>query len=334
MIFRYNLGKYLVILLLISLCGFSGCKSKQGGSPVENGGSNFSEDSAKAEEAYGYEVIPLEREGVSLHLDRMWVEGSKPSKNILLVHGVTFSSFEFDINYKDYSLVRRLAREGYSVWRLDIAGFGQSGEVEDGFIPDSQYASEDINAAVEKILEVSGQEKIDVLGWSWGTVTVGLFAVAHPEYINKLVLYAPILSGIGEYTVNEPFNHNNWVGAAGDFQRLEDGSIDYDITDPVIVDTFCSGAWYYDKESSPNGGRKDVCVSKTVKLIDLEKVTVPTLLICGDKDPYLNYDLVNTAIDLLPKGSVFEMIEGGSHVVYIEKPYYKDFQERLLKFLG
>ena len=53
----------------------------------------------------------LERNGISLHLD-----------------------------YQDYSLVRRLAGEGYAVWRIDIAGYGQSGPGE-GFTKASQKIS-------------------------------------------------------------------------------------------------------------------------------------------------------------------------------------------------
>ena len=69
------------------------------------------------------------------------------------------------------------------------------------------------------------------------------------------------------------------------------------------------------------------------KLIAPEEITVPTLVICGDKDPYLNYDLVNAALEHLPEGSELEVLEGGSHVVYIEKPYYRTFQDKLLRFL-
>ena len=78
-------------------------------------------------------------------------DGTEPKDNILLMHGSTYSSHEFDINYEDYSLVRRLAREGYAVWRLDVAGYGQSGKVEDGLMPDTAYAAEDIRAAMELI---------------------------------------------------------------------------------------------------------------------------------------------------------------------------------------
>ena len=291
--------------------------------------------SSRAEQsvAYSYTEYPVERNGIDLHLDRMEVLGNGQEKNILLIHGVTYSSHEFDIDYQDYSLVRFLAREGYAVWRLDIAGFGQSEEVEDGFLPDSDYAAEDIRAAVDKICEVSGQEKIDLLGWSWGTVTTGRFVSNHPEHIGRLVLYAPILSGLGKTRITEPFHHNTWEHAVDDFQKNEDGTFDHSITDPVVIELLCSSSWHYDKESSPNGGRRDICVDKAKSLIDLKKITVPTLVICGDKDPYLDFDRVNAVLDDLPDHSALEVIEGASHVAFIEKPYYRDFQDRLIRFL-
>ena len=132
---------------------------------------------------YDYDEFPLERNGIALHLDRVKVEGTDPDRNILLVHGLTYSSHEFDINYQDYSLVRLLARDGYAVWRVDVAGYGRSGQVEDGFMPDSDYAGEDINAAVDLIVAETGIDQIDVLGWSWGTVTSSRFAAKYPDSV-------------------------------------------------------------------------------------------------------------------------------------------------------
>ena len=283
--------------------------------------------------SYTYKEYPLERNGISLHLDCLKKSANTPQKSILLIHGVTYSSHEFDIDYKDYSLVRKLAREGYAVWRLDIAGFGQSGAVENGFIPDSDYAAEDINAAVTKIVNETKEDKIDILGWSWGTVTTSRFAAKYPEHINKLVLYAPIMSGLGQYDVTEEYHYNSWEHAADDFQKNEDGSFDYSVVEPAVVEIFCSSCWHYDREKSPNGGRRDLCVPTTKILINLEKITVPTLVICGDKDPYLNFDLINTSLSSLPQGSELEIIKGGSHVMYIEKPFYHNFQKRLIQFL-
>ncbi|MBR2765873.1 MAG: alpha/beta hydrolase [Blautia sp.] len=285
------------------------------------------------EYTYSYEEYALERNGIALHLDRVAVEDTEPEKNILLVHGLTYSSHEFDIDYEDYSLVRFLAREGYAVWRVDIAGYGRSGEVEDGFMPDSDYAAEDINAAVELITQETGADKLDVLGWSWGTVTSSRFAVKYPEHINKLVLYAPILSGLGDYDVDEDFHYNTWEHAADDFQKDVDGNFDLTITDPVIIEMYCSSCWHYDRDYSPNGGRRDLLVDSSEKLIDTESITVPTLVICGDQDPYLNYDLVNTVTETLPEGSALEVIPGASHAVMIEAPFYQDFQDRVIAYL-
>lgn len=282
---------------------------------------------------YSYTDHSFERNGVKLHLDCIEAANKKPQKQILLTHGVTYSSHEFDIDYEDYSLVRFLVSEGYAVWRLDIAGFGQSGEVKDGFMPDSDYAADDISAAVDNIISTVGKNKIDLLGWSWGTVTASRYIKKSSEHINKLVLYAPILSGIGKGEVNEAFHHNTWEHAADDFQHNESGDYDLSITDPVMINMFCSSCWRYDKEHSPNGGRKDLCVDKSKELIDLSAIKVQTLIICGSNDPYLNYDLINTAQKKLPEGSQTKVISGGAHVIMYEKPYYHEFQKELKDFL-
>ena len=309
---------FLCIVLLVSL--LTGCQT--------------SRDQAHGiPDTFSYQDCSFERNGITLHLDCVAREGKDPEKQILLVHGVTYSSHEFDIDYADYSLVRCLAREGYAVWRLDIAGYGRSGKVDDGYMPDSDYAAEDIGAAVERIVLLSGEDKIDLLGWSWGTVTAGRYAAKHPQHINKLVLYAPVLSGIGEYDVNEAFHHNTWEHAADDFQRDGNGDYDYSITEPVMIDLFCSSCWHYDGEYSPNGGRRDLCVDRSETLIDLAALSVPTLIICGDKDPYLNYDRIHAAADQLPEGSATEIIPGGAHMIMYEKPYYHEFQSRLTAFL-
>ena len=325
-----------ILLLSVMMLAFSACTPQKDSKADVSAATDVSvsADESKDERSYTKTTYPLSRNGVALHLDRTVAAGTAPEKNILLTHGVTYSSHEFDVDYKDYSLVRFLARQGYAVWTLDIAGFGQSGEVEDGFMPDSDYAAEDIHAAVEKIVAESGIDKTDILGWSWGTVTAGRFAAKYPEHINRLVLYAPILSGIGKYEVTEPFHHNDWEHAADDFQRTAEGGFDYAITEPEMIEMFCSSCWHYDKEHSPNGGRRDICVDKTEKLIELSKITVPTLVICGSNDPYLNYELVNTSVNELPNGSELQIIEGGAHVIMYEKPYYKAFQNKLSAFLA
>ncbi len=307
------------LCLILGICGLTGCGT---------------DAQTVSETVFDHSEVPLERNGIDLHLDCVSVEGEEPQKDILLIHGVTYSSNEFDTDYKDYSLVRRLAKEGYNVWRLDIAGFGQSEEVDDGFMPDSDYAAQDIDAAVEMIRKTTGHEKIDILGWSWGTVTVSRYAAAHAGHIRRIILYAPILSGIGEYEVTEAFHHNTWEHAEDDFRKKEDGSLDLAVTEKNVIDIYCSNCWHYDGEYSPNGGRRDICVSEDEELIDLTKLANPTLIIYGDNDPYLNMEKLAKSDKLLPDGSDMEVIHGGSHVMMIEKQYYHTFQDKLVSFLG
>lgn len=282
---------------------------------------------------YAIETFPLERAGVKLYLQRLSVAGDVPSRQLLLVHGLTYSSHEFDVDVADYSLARYLARQGFAVWSVDIAGYGRSEEVQNGFLPDSLYAAEDIATAADKILQISGQKKLDVLGWSWGTVTSALFASKHPDLVNKLVLYAPILTGLGKADVKNAFNHNTWEHAAGDFQTGPDGEIDYAIAEPGVVNAFQSGAWRHDKDSSPNGGRRDLLVEKDKILISFAGLKMPTLVIGGDKDPYLNLPMLEKEIAKLPQGSRFELIPGAAHAAMMEKPYYRRFREVVASFL-
>ena len=285
---------------------------------------------------YSEKAYPLERKGVPLHLERITVEGTAPEREILLVHGVTYSSHQFDLDYEDYSLARRLAREGYGVWLLDIAGFGRSGPVADGFTPDSDYAAGDVAAAAERILRETGREKIDLLGWSWGTVTVSRFVTARPELVERLVLYGPVLRGVGGALgaeVTEPFHHNSWAHVTEEFPRNEDGSFDESFIDPALLHLLCSNCWRYDGEYSPNGGRRDVSAPETVELIDLTRIRMPTLVICGDEDFYMDYDRIRRAPELLPEGSALEMIPGGSHDLLFERGNHREFQDRIVRFL-
>lgn len=36
----------------------------------------------------------------------------------------------------------------------------------------------------------------------------------------------------------------------------------------------------------------------------------------------------------LPEHSALEVIKGASHVAFLEKPYHRDFQDRLFRFLN
>ena len=144
---------------------------------------------ARADAATEYQIqtFPLERNGVALHLQRLAVAGTQPQRQILLVHGLTYSSHEFDVNYADYSLARYLAARGFAVWTFDVAGYGESQEVEDGFMPNSDYAAEDAAAAAaeqERLVVI-----IDIKRRRFDMPDAG-FDIAGQDIVDKIVMRA------------------------------------------------------------------------------------------------------------------------------------------------
>ncbi len=123
---------------------------------------------------------------------------------VLLIHGLTYSSHEFDVDYKDYSCARSLTRNGFGVWRLDLSGYGASDTVQDGFAVDADAAAAEIATAVAYIRETTGVTQVDLLGWSWGTVTAARMVVQHHDWIRRLVLYAPIVQGFDQPSPSTP----------------------------------------------------------------------------------------------------------------------------------
>ena len=67
--------------------------------------------------------------------------------------------------------------------------------------------------------------------------------------------------------------------------------------------------------------------------IDPAAIQVPTLVIGGDKDPYLNLDSMRAAMSKLPSGSKLEIMPGAAHAMMMEKPYYKEFRQKVVEFL-
>jgi pimeloyl-ACP methyl ester carboxylesterase len=53
-------------------------------------------------------------------------------------------------------------------------------------------AVRDFAVAVDHIRQRRGVLRLNLIGWSWGTVIAGAFAAAHPDKTERLVMYAPL----------------------------------------------------------------------------------------------------------------------------------------------
>jgi pimeloyl-ACP methyl ester carboxylesterase len=148
--------------------------------------------------------VPTGDPGISLYLRNKHPEGMttfRPDKTLLYVHGTSQSGeATFDLPIDGASWMDLAARDGFDVYLVDIRGFGHSSKPPEMSQPaeanppiaTTDVAVKDVGTAVDFILQRRHLPKLDLMGWSWGTVTTGAYTAGHNDKINRLVLYAPV----------------------------------------------------------------------------------------------------------------------------------------------
>jgi pimeloyl-ACP methyl ester carboxylesterase len=248
------------------------------------------------------------------------------SKIVLLVHGRTWSGRpDFDLQIRDYSLMDFLAKNGYDVWAIDIHGYGRS-EKTDKDWSDTASAANDIGAAVDYIAKRRGVKKMSILGWSWGTQTSGLYAMNHPDKINKLILFAmgwKADSRAPSPPPKEQYRINNEAAARSDFIA---GQYEADVVDKYVREALAADP------KSPNGARVDIPAK--LPILHPERIKVPTLIIHPEKD-FLATE--SETLEFFAKlGTTYKnysALPDGGHAILLEKNY-KKFQSVVLGFLN
>jgi pimeloyl-ACP methyl ester carboxylesterase len=109
-------------------------------------------------------------------------EGPPTGLPIVLVHGATVPSWEFD------ALVPPLLRAGFQTLRFDLLGHGASDR------PRGAYTFERFTRQVVEIIESTGFPRPALLlGHSFGAALVAAVAAARPDLASRLILVAPML---------------------------------------------------------------------------------------------------------------------------------------------
>ncbi len=121
---------------------------------------------------------------------------------VLLAHGATLGGALFDLPRSGYSLMEALSRGGRAVYAVDVRGYGLSSgaavmggpaEAHPPFARAEEVVP-DIAAAVRFILERCAVPALDLVGFSWGTITAACHAIARPGTVRRLALYAPLFA--------------------------------------------------------------------------------------------------------------------------------------------
>jgi pimeloyl-ACP methyl ester carboxylesterase len=109
-------------------------------------------------------------------------EGPGDGEPVVLVHGATVPSWEFD------PLVPLLLQAGFQTLRFDLYGHGASDR------PRGDYSFERFARQIAEVIEASAFPRPAMLiGHSFGAALVAAMAAARPDWTSRLVLVAPML---------------------------------------------------------------------------------------------------------------------------------------------
>jgi pimeloyl-ACP methyl ester carboxylesterase len=167
----------------------------------------------------GQKITLFVREKIAARLLEQGAGKPFERKVVLMVHGgFSPATLAFDVSYRDYSWMERLAAEGFDVFAMDMTGYGRSGRpmmddpcnlvapAQKPLVPktlrepctpkypfelvNSDSETADINAVVDFIRRLRGVDKVSLLGWSGGGIRTGTFATRHPEKVDRYVIWA------------------------------------------------------------------------------------------------------------------------------------------------
>ena len=232
---------------------------------------------------------------------------------VLFVHGATYPGVMFDV--PGVSWMQAVAAQGRAAYALDVRGYGGStrpdsmGQPAADGVPccHAESAAGDIADVVAAIQARSGAEQVDIVGWSWGTLTSGLYASCQPAALRRLVLFAPVYGARNPHwlaQLAEPDNPDvmRAVGAWRSESRAQAGArwaAQIQADDPQTWrDAAVLDAWYDamladepasappDAVQAPNGVLEDLwAVFNGRARYNAGAINVPTLVIRGSCDP-------------------------------------------------
>ena len=120
---------------------------------------------------------------------------------VLYVHGATFpSALSVGFDFGGGSWLDDWNARGFDAWAFDFAGFGESGRYPEMSAPAEHCApigrapeaAGQIATVLELIRRETGRPRASLVAHSWGSMPAARAAIAEPDRIDRLVLFAPI----------------------------------------------------------------------------------------------------------------------------------------------
>jgi proline iminopeptidase len=212
-------------------------------------------------------------------------------------------------------------------------------------------------ADIERIRRILGQEKLILIGHSYGGFLATLYAVEFPEHVEKMILIAP--AGVLKFPIEEGEGFDKIKDYMSGKQRAEFddflsryfdyGKIftksekDLSILNSEYIKHFGAALESQGLER-PEMAMEDLALSggwmvhalylslgmKYDLRVELKKVTMPVLVLYGEKD-MMPVKASHEYADLLPEGKI-QTIPEATHFPFVEKP--EEFARAVREFLS
>lgn len=202
-----------------------------------------------------------------------------PVGTVLLVHGRTWSSrpdFDLQVPGLRRSVMASLADRGFAAYAVDLRGYGETPRDRTGWLTPRRSAV-DVQAVLAWIsARHSALPAPALVGWSRGGGIAMLVAQHEPRRISALVLFGFVFDPETPYLDTPPLSRplrmrNSAAAAASDF-------VSPAVTPRAVVDAFVAQALKSDPIAA------DLSNDGEFNVLDPARVTVPTLVIFGDRD--------------------------------------------------
>lgn len=218
------------------------------------------------------------------------------------------------INFKEEWCARFVA-EGFHVVRFDNRDVGLSTHTKD--MP--EYRLADMADDGFAVLDAVGADKAHIAGWSMGGMIVQSMAIARPE---RLLSMTSVMSSPGGDVGANP-DPEAMAALTAPAPKSREESIQqfvaaqHVIGSPGFIDDerlAADAARIYDRSFDPGGRARQMnAIVKSGSRQDaLRNVTVPTLVMHGDKDRLVPIEAGRLTAELIP-GATFTVIEGMGH---------------------
>lgn len=244
---------------------------------------------------------------------------------VLMVHGgFAAAAVAYDLQYKDYSFMAALARQGFDVFALSHTGYAPSprplmddpcnvaAEFQHELVPQvlpapaaprypyklvsSRTEWDELETVVDYICKLRGVERISFVGWSTGTPRAGGYAALHPERVDRIVMFGPAPYFETEAPPAEmPEPGAPMILQSRDFllhNRWQDHvRCDGQLEDPAVCDAVWRGLMEVDTVGA-QWGRDGGGIMRAPNRMNfgwrasLAKIKAPTLMLIGEFDNY------------------------------------------------